>query len=396
MSNMPMAINTSIANQNNLHLIEIPKEYQRHLYCLNFLVDIEHQAIESNVAYLLGISNEWCTKYIGGDDKYIKHQVVPQKISDDVLAGIHGRFGCIRLITLDQLKILWDKAQNNRSDVYKPVLAELILTQVLPLFNKQSQKHDDFKERAIMTTNQLINIQQQEIDGQTVNAVSARELWKFLESKRKFTDWVKPYIIDENDYGFIENVDFIAVNVGVNRVNQQVMIDYWFTIDMAKEVSMLSKTEKGKQARKYFIDCERRANNPQPQIEHKSANTKSYIGNASLVRLALKEVNSMNLSDDSKQVLKAHLLHDHAGLPLNLMLPTQYEEKLSPEEIGNKLGVSANKVGRIITSIGLRGDERYCERRLNKAAHSDKQVESYFYNQRAIDLIKSELEKKAS
>lgn len=85
---------------------------------------------------------------------------------------------------------------------------------------------------------------------------------KFLESKRKFTDWVKPYVSLDNEYGFVEGTDFIRTHAGVNPTNGLPLDDYWFTMDMAKEVSMLSKTEQGKKARKYFIECEKKALNP--------------------------------------------------------------------------------------------------------------------------------------
>ena len=100
---------------------------------------------------------------------------------------------------------------------------------------------------------ELIKITTNE-DGQQL--VSARELHEFLESKRHFTDWIKPYISKNNDYGFTENVDFTSIHAGVNPTNGVPIIDYAITIDMAKELSMISKTEKGKQARKYFIKCE--------------------------------------------------------------------------------------------------------------------------------------------
>lgn len=66
-----------------------------------------------------------------------------------------------RGITLDQLQILWAKAKNARADKYKPILSELILTQVLPLFNTQPQKHDDFKKEIdmnLITSNQPLTM----------------------------------------------------------------------------------------------------------------------------------------------------------------------------------------------------------------------------------------------
>ena len=259
MLNLPMAIEPSIipTEQCNFQLVKLRDLNPKDCFFKNFAIEVNSKTIEANVAYCLGIGHGWCTKYIGGENNYTHCQYPAE--------GFHHRTGVYKGITLEQLQILWEEALEKCDVVikYKPLLTELIETQILPLFNTQLQiKHDDLKETTIMTTNQLINIQQQTIGNDTVNAVSARELHKFLESKREFTHWVKPYVSSDNDYGFIECVDFIAVDVGVNRISQQVMKDYWFTMDMAKEVSMLSKTEKGKQARKYFIECEKKVNNP--------------------------------------------------------------------------------------------------------------------------------------
>jgi anti-repressor protein len=82
--------------------------------------------------------------------------------------------------------------------------------------------------------------------------VNARELHEFLENKRQFADWIKQRI---SQYGFIENEDF-TVHKFVNGKATQ--IDYVITIDMAKELSMVENNEKGKAARKYFIQCEKK------------------------------------------------------------------------------------------------------------------------------------------
>ena len=87
------------------------------------------------------------------------------------------------------------------------------------------------------------------------NTVSARELHEFLEIETRFNDWFKRMI----SYGFEENSDFRALTQ--KRVtaqgNMTTYIDYEITIDMAKEISMIQRTEKGKQARQYFIQCEK-------------------------------------------------------------------------------------------------------------------------------------------
>ena len=97
--------------------------------------------------------------------------------------------------------------------------------------------------------NELIRIETRE-DGERF--VDARELHTFLGVKKQFTDWIEPKI---NDYGFAINSDFYPSKCVAE--NGRVMETYDISIDMAKELSMISKTEKGKQARQYFIACEK-------------------------------------------------------------------------------------------------------------------------------------------
>jgi phage anti-repressor protein len=88
-------------------------------------------------------------------------------------------------------------------------------------------------------------------------AVSARELYEFLEIKEDFTHWFKRYL----QYGFEENADyivFVVFNENSSSSGGRPSKDYLMTVEMAKEISMLQRTEKGKEARKYFIECERK------------------------------------------------------------------------------------------------------------------------------------------
>ena len=78
--------------------------------------------------------------------------------------------------------------------------------------------------------------------------VSARELYGFLGATERFSAWFERY----SKYGFEENVDYVGCKV-FNTLAKQELQDYAMTIDMAKEFSMLQKTEKGKEARRYFI-----------------------------------------------------------------------------------------------------------------------------------------------
>ena len=106
--------------------------------------------------------------------------------------------------------------------------------------------------------NELIKIEVR--DGQQL--VSGRELHKFLEVGTRYNDWIERII---GKYGFIENKDFIAITQ--KRVtaqgNETEYQDHLMTIAMAKEIAMVANTEKGKQARQYFIKCEEAWNSPE-------------------------------------------------------------------------------------------------------------------------------------
>lgn len=124
---------------------------------------------------------------------------------------------------------------------------------------------------------------------------SARNLHEFLEIKRYFTQWIEPYIKDNNDYDFIENIDFTRVNADVNPTNGLPTIDYVITIEMAKELSMLSKSAKGKEARKYFISIEKAWNSPEMIIKRALE-----IANKKVETLQIENAEKTKVIEDQK------------------------------------------------------------------------------------------------
>lgn len=96
-------------------------------------------------------------------------------------------------------------------------------------------------------------IQITESNGQQL--VDARELHGYLESNRQFANWIKYRIAQ---YGLTEGLDFTTFNKIVNRATRK---EYALTLTCAKELSMVEGNKKGKQARLYFIECERRLKN---------------------------------------------------------------------------------------------------------------------------------------
>ena len=83
-------------------------------------------------------------------------------------------------------------------------------------------------------------------------AVSARDLHKFLEITERFSSWFERML----QYGFVENIDYQGCEF-FNTLANQTLTDYAITFDCAKEISMIQRSKKGKEAREYFIECEK-------------------------------------------------------------------------------------------------------------------------------------------
>ncbi|UNE54644.1 antA/AntB antirepressor family protein [Bartonella machadoae] len=115
----------------------------------------------------------------------------------------------------------------------------------------------------------LIDIHQTTINGDIVQTVNARELHAFLEVGKKFADWITERI---NKYNLVENQDFVCFPIlgskGRGGHNRK---DYHLTLSVAKELSMLENNKKGREARLYFIECEKLAKQvATPQIDYSS------------------------------------------------------------------------------------------------------------------------------
>ncbi|HDY7390759.1 TPA: phage antirepressor KilAC domain-containing protein [Klebsiella pneumoniae] len=122
--------------------------------------------------------------------------------------------------------------------------------------------------------NELVPINPGNIGGVMVSLVSAKKLHEFLGVGRDFTTWIKGRI---SQYGFTAGVDFTVVEnlsapvQGSANIDQftpkrgetssggRPGADYLITIDMGKELAMVERNEKGREVRRYFINCERQA-----------------------------------------------------------------------------------------------------------------------------------------
>ena len=128
----------------------------------------------------------------------------------------------------------------------------------------------------------LIPVRLGELAGEIVQLCNARDIHICLKVRSRFNDWIARRI---TEYGFVEDVDFTLVTRGKvtkGRGGDRRSREYDVTIDMAKELAMVERTEIGQRIRRYFIQCEkalrklapetaddilRRALNPQQQLE---------------------------------------------------------------------------------------------------------------------------------
>ncbi len=164
--------------------------------------------------------------------------------------------------------------------------------------------------------------------------VSARELYKKLEVKRRFSAWW-----EQNSKDFEKGTDYegVLVSTPYNKLHPdklQTIQDYLLTIDMAKELCMMSKTEKGKEVRKYFIEVEKKWNSPE-MVMHRALE----FSNARIEQLKLENKNlNIQLEESNK---KASYLDLILGDPTPILIT----------QIANDYGYSAVAFNRLLKKL---------------------------------------------
>ncbi|CDO46372.1 antA/AntB antirepressor family protein [Bartonella henselae] len=163
--------------------------------------------------------------------------------------------------------------------------------------------------------NTLIEIKEQVIGQDIVQTVNARDLHAFLEAKRDFSNWIKDRI---SKYNFIEGQDFIKTqdlrspNLANAKSRAVMAINYYLTLDRAKELSMLENNQKGREARLYFIECEKRVKQAiTPQIDYSSP--KAMIGFLNYLQEQIDQKDTI-IEDLTPKAMALESLQRHDGL----------------------------------------------------------------------------------
>ncbi|MEE9646084.1 antA/AntB antirepressor family protein [Escherichia coli] len=116
-------------------------------------------------------------------------------------------------------------------------------------------------------TSQLIPVFNGTISNETTLLCNARDLHAFLGVKKVFAAWITNRI---SEYEFIENQDYILLsNLGKQTSGRggHNRKEYHLTLDTAKELAMVERNEKGRQVRRYFIECEKRLRQQETKVE---------------------------------------------------------------------------------------------------------------------------------
>ncbi|AGH74482.1 antA/AntB antirepressor family protein [Edwardsiella piscicida] len=176
---------------------------------------------------------------------------------------------------------LWATFLGNEACFYKVTID--MNTSVASSYTDASSNHHVVNEFA-----DIVPVVSGRIGERETNIVSARALHGALGVGRDFTSWVKGRI---GQYGFVASVDYIAVENlsspkrGSAKSRQQIEHDYFLTLNTAKELAMVERSEQGRAIRRYFIQCEEALQLTAPEVAARyRRKLKARIGVANLFK----------------------------------------------------------------------------------------------------------------
>lgn len=182
--------------------------------------------------------------------------------------------------------------------------------------------------------NNLIEIQVNENQEQTI---SGRELHMFLGVDTKYNDWIQRML----QYGFEDGQDFNLlkkeqVQIEGKREVRREIADHIMKLDMAKELCMLTRNEKGKQARHYFLEVERDWNSPEKVM-------------ARALVIANKQIDTLKLENTVQRQVIAEFK------PIKEYVDTilSSEDTVTITQIAADYGLSAKALNKILNEQGL-------------------------------------------
>lgn len=239
--------------------------------------------------------------------------------------------------------------------------------------------------KEIVAVNQ-IELAKRNINNKEINTVNARDLYEFLEVKTRFDIWIDRKI---REYDFIINSDFctfLSESIGGRPATE-----YYITLNMAKELAMLEKNDKGKEARKYFIDMEEKA------LQNKYAIIPNFDNPVEAAEAWLKERKINILLTDTLEKSKDKIEYYDAVMDSNDCTEVSTAAKTLNFEIGR------NKVFKLLRDSGYLksnnepyqqycGNKKYFRMIQKHYYNKEGQSKTYYQTQilpKGIELIKN-------
>lgn len=226
------------------------------------------------------------------------------------------------------------------------------------------------------------------IDANNDQLVSGRELHGFLEVKDNYTDWFKRMI----KYGFEENIDFVSFSEKSDKpFGGRPQINHSLKLDMAKEVSMIQRTEKGKQARQYFIQVEKEYKQQQldtsklsPELQMLNglfqavANQEMATKRLSTIVDSISEIVALNSTDwrkDSRQLIN-QIAKTQGGYDAYREIQSDIYQELD-RRAGSSLKIRLTNLRNRMAGEGVTKSQRDKTSRLDVIAQDKRLLEIY-------------------
>lgn len=202
---------------------------------------------------------------------------------------------------------------------------------------------------------ELINISNTSLGEDLIQTVNARDLHTFLGVGKDFSAWIKDRI---EMYGFAENVDYLVFspNLGNNQKGRPTK-EYHVSLDMAKELSMVDRGEKGKEIRKYFLKCEKIAKESLHRVQ--SLPTTFVEALEMLVESEKKKIELNNKLNESKPKVEF----------FNAVVESELVHSLS--ESAKLLGTGRTRFVKFLKAYGYIGKDKTPKQQYIEAGYMD-------------------------
>lgn len=164
--------------------------------------------------------------------------------------------------------------------------------------------------------------------------VSGRQLHEALGVKTRYDNWFNRM----TEYGFTENQDYLVTSIFGHNSNggRQNKVDHIIKLDMAKEIAMIQRTDKGKEVRQYFIQIEKEFNSPDKIIARAL-----LLSNDKVLKLESRvEFLEAELEEAQKQARYLDLI-------------IESKASLRVTQIAADYGMSAHKFNKLLHDLGV-------------------------------------------